>query len=70
MSKHVGEVFRKKLGGKWNLELENKTDAYYAIPALKGGNNMPNPIAPVTLLTASISRNKGNYISSILQNKL
>lgn len=70
MSKYVGEVFRKNLGGKWYLELENKNDAYYGIPAVKGGHDMSSPIAPATLLTACISREKGDYISSILQNKL
>ena len=66
---YIGETFRKHIGGKWYMDLEDKKNAYYHMPVL----NSPNYkgliyLAPLTYATACISRNKGNYISTILKN--
>lgn len=67
---YIGETFRKNIGGKWKLDLSNEKSAYYKLPILTDSPNINSPIAPHTLATACISRGKGNYISTILNNKL
>lgn len=69
LSKYVGEIFIKNTGGGWHLELENKKDVYFNIPTVIS-ENISSPIAPLTMLTACISRNKGNYISTVLKNQI
>lgn len=32
---YIGETYRQHLGGKWFIDLENKKNAYYAMPILK-----------------------------------
>jgi len=69
ISKYIGEVFRAQLDGKWNIELKNEKDVYYNLPIITG-DNIFHPVAPLTLVTACIRRNKGNYISNVLQSYL
>jgi hypothetical protein len=65
-SRYVGEVFRKKLGGKWQLQFDNPKYAHYGLPEISGYSSRPTPISPYTLITAAISRKEGSYISSVL----
>ena len=66
---YIGETFRKHIGGKWFIDLKNKKNAYYSMPVLTDETYLgETSIAPMTFATACISRNKGNYISTILLN--
>ena len=65
----IGETFRKHIGGKWFIDLKNKKNAYYSMPVLTDETYIGETfVAPMTFATACISRNKGNYISTILLN--
>lgn len=68
---YIGETFRKHIGGKWFIDLENKKNAYYSMPVLtdKSYKGLLY-VSPMTYATACISRKKGNYISTILLNKM
>lgn len=68
---YIGETFRKHIGGKWFMDLDNKDNVFYMMPVLtdkeyKGVKYK----SPMTFSTASISRKKGNYISTILKNNM
>ncbi|WP_294304164.1 hypothetical protein [uncultured Chryseobacterium sp.] len=68
---YIGETFRKHIGGKWFMDTENKKNAFYMMPVLtspefKGVKYK----SPVTYATASIDRQEGNYISTILKNNM
>lgn len=66
---YIGETFRKHIGGKWFIDLKNKKNAYYSMPVLTDESYIGETyVAPMTFATACISRNKGNYISTILLN--
>ena len=66
---YIGETFRKHIGGKWFIDLKNKKNAYYSMPVLTDETYIGETfVAPMTFATACISRNKGNYISTILLN--
>jgi len=67
---YIGETFRKNIGGKWKLDIDNEKSAYFNLPILTDSPKINSPVAPHTLATACISREKGNYISTILNNKL
>lgn len=66
---YVGGVFRRKLEGKWEIDLENEKNAYFKLPVIVS-ESTPAPISPHTLITASFSRNKGNFISTVLNNAI
>ena len=66
---YIGETFRKHIGGKWFIDLENKKNVYYSMPVLTDETYRGvTYVSPMTFATACISRNKGNYISTILLN--
>ena len=66
---YIGETFRKHIGGKWYIDLENKKNAYYSMPVLTDPAYIGERyVASMTYATACISRQKGNYISTILLN--
>lgn len=66
---YIGETFRKHIGGKWFMDTDDKTNAYFMMPVLTNPDYIGEKyIAPLTFATACISRKKGNYISTILKN--
>ena len=66
-AQYIGEVFRKHIGGHWDIELENQADAFYAIPKLTDFGPKSSPISPVSMTTALLDRRTGHYLSQILE---
>lgn len=71
---YVGETFRKVLADKtdrepniWTIELDRIDNIYFNMPTIKIGGYIG---CPHYLVTASLDRRQGNYISTILKNKL
>lgn len=66
---YVGETFMKYIGGKWYVEQENSKSPFYQQLMIKykdkDGDVEYRSIR--ALCTSSISRNKGNLISSTLK---
>jgi len=70
LSRYVGEVFRKNLRAKWDIELKNQKDAYFGLPKLVGYSDSLNAECPLSLVTASANRRKGTFLSSVLRNMM
>jgi hypothetical protein len=68
LARYVGEVYRKTLGGIWDIRLDDPKYAYYGLPELTGFSEKPSPIAPHTLVTASADRRTGVYLRTVLEN--
>ena len=62
---YVGETFRKALGGKWDIQLDDPTYAYHSMPIISGTNISE---CPLTLVTAVADRRTGNYLRTVLEN--
>jgi len=62
---YVGEVFRKALGGHWRIRLDDSKYAFHGIPELWFLEEKDTPVAPITLVTASLDRRTGKYISLV-----
>jgi hypothetical protein len=65
---YIGETFRKILGGKWDIRLNDPKFAFAGLPILVGGVNQAVPRCPLTLATATADRRAGNYLRTILEN--
>lgn len=68
MARYVGQVFRKKLGGKWTIDYSDKKNAFYGLPQLVGMNGQRTQICPLTLVTASTDRRTGSFIRMVFDN--
>ena len=64
-ARYVGEVFRTALGGHWRLRLNDPKYAYHGIPELWFLEKKDTPVAPLTLVTASLDRRTGKFISLV-----
>ena len=47
MARYVGQVFRKKLGGKWTIDYSDKKNAFFGLPQLVGMNGQRSTNLPV-----------------------
>jgi len=65
MARYVGEVFRKKLGGKWMIDHSDQKNAFYGLPQLVEMNGQRTQICPLTLVTASTDRRTGSFIRTV-----
>ena len=68
---YIGETYRRRLGGKWFMDLENKKHAFYAMPVLKElTSRRAGSMTPLIDATASLNRRTGTYMSTILRYKI
>ncbi|BEU95396.1 hypothetical protein ACDW_11010 [Acidovorax sp. DW039] len=70
MARHVGEVFRRRLGGKWVIDYSDKNNVFYALPQLVGMAGQKTQCCPLTLVTASLDRRTGRFIRLVFDNYL
>jgi hypothetical protein len=67
-ARYVGETYRRTLGGRWDIELDDPKDVNYRLPVLTGFKGEYSRQSPVTLVTASLDRRAGSYLRTVLQN--
>jgi hypothetical protein len=65
LSCYVGETIRKNTTRIWTIDLENRNRAYFGLPVLLRPGDPPE--CPMSMVTASISRKKGNYMEKLLR---
>jgi hypothetical protein len=66
LARYIGETFRKAIGGKWELRLDDPRYVFHGLPQLTGFSEKPTPVAPISLATATADRRTGNFLSSVL----
>lgn len=68
---YIGEIFRKALGGRWDIELGDPDYVYFGVPILRGlGGSTNESECPLSLATASADRRTGNYLRTVLENQI
>ncbi len=65
---YLGEILRVATGSKWTIENRDKKFVYFGLPILHGGRLGQMPACPMTMVTASLDRRTGRYLSTILAN--
>ena len=68
VARYVGETYRKQLGGRWQIRLDDPKYAFFGLPELTGFSEKPTPISPHSLATAMADRRSGTYLRTILEN--
>lgn len=68
VARYVGETFRRKLGGIWDIGLSDPKYVYFGLPVLRGEGKKTTPICPHTLATASVDRRSGTFMKTVLNN--
>lgn len=64
---YVGETYRKQLGGKWDIELNDTEFVFFGLPILKGEYDSE---CPLSLTTATANRRTGSYLRTVLVNSM
>ncbi len=68
LARYVGETFRRQLGGRWHLRLDEPDYAFYGLPELTGLAAPSTSECPHTLVTAAADRRRGTYLRTVLEN--
>ena len=63
--RYVGEVFRKALGGRWRIRLDDPQYIYHGLPELSFLEKKDTPVAPITVVTTSLDRRTGKFLSLV-----
>lgn len=61
--RYIGEVFRKKLGGHWDMSFQNDSDVD-AGPFLSGFKQNKNRIYPYGLMKKVLHEKSGNFLKN------
>ena len=67
-ARYVGETFRLHLGGKWFIDNVDESNVFFGIPQLKGLKGQMAQLCPLTLVTATLDRRRGDYLFAIMEN--
>ena len=71
ISRYVGEVFIQHVQGYWEIDLSDEDNVFFARPIIRSNEvKLGTDVYPASLVTASVKRRKGNFISTILRNIL
>ena len=70
LARYIGETFRKVIGGRWEIRLDDPNYVYHGRPQLTGFSDTPTPISPHSLATASADRRTGRFMSGVLSSYL
>jgi hypothetical protein len=62
---YVGEVFRKTLNSKWDIELDDPSFVFFGMPIIASDKVSE---CPLTLITAAADRRTGIYLRTVLFN--
>ena len=68
VARYIGETYRKQIGGRWQIRLDDPKYAFFGLPELTGFSERPTPICPHSLATAMTDRRSGTYLRTILEN--
>jgi hypothetical protein len=68
VARYIGETYRKQLGGRWQIRLDDPKYAFFGLPELTGFSEKPTPISPHSLATALTDRRTGTYLRMIFEN--
>ena len=66
LARYIGETFRKAIGGRWEIRLDDPKYVYHGRPQLTGFSRTPTPISPHSLATASADRRTGTFMTGVL----
>jgi hypothetical protein len=66
LARYIGETFRKAIGGRWEIRLDDPKYVFYGKPQLTGFSDRPTPVGPLSLATASADRRTGRFLSGVL----
>ena len=64
-ARYVGEVFRRNIGGRWRLRDDDPKYIYAGLPELTFLAERDTPVCPITLVSASLDRRTGKFISGV-----
>jgi hypothetical protein len=67
-ARYVGEIFRIVTGSKWDVQLDDPKALFFGVPVLNGGKFGSMPECPLSMVTASLDRRTGKYLSGIVRN--
>jgi hypothetical protein len=66
LARYIGETFRKAIGGRWGIRLDDPKYVFYGLPEIVGYSDKPTSLCPISLATASADRRNGRYLSGVL----
>lgn len=66
-SRYVGEILRRATSSEWRIDLEDRSMVFFGLPFLTGGKLGPTRVCPLSLVTASLDRRTGHYMSRLIR---
>lgn len=70
LARYIGEVFRKAIGGRWELRLDDPQYVFHGKPQLAGFWEKATPLCPLLLATATADRRTGHFLEAVLASYL
>lgn len=61
-ARYLGEAFRKNVGGRWDLYLENTQDLHYKLPVITGFAPIDLDFCPVELIENFVAKKEAGML--------
>lgn len=69
-ARYLGEVFRRSLGGKWELCLKDPKYLYYKLPVIGGYSKLPIEFCPIEVIANFVARKESGLLKRAVESHL
>jgi hypothetical protein len=69
-ARYLGEVFRKNLGGKWELCLKDPKYLFYKLPVISGYSEMPIEFCPIEIIANFAGKKESGLLKRAVESHL
>lgn len=69
-ARYLGEVFRKSLGGKWELCLKDPKYLFYKLPVISGYSKLPIEFCPIQVIGNFVARKEPGLLKRAVESHL
>lgn len=70
VARYIGEVFRKTVGGKWELCLKDPKYLYYGLPVISGFSDLPIEFCPIEVTRNFVRSRRLGLIRNAIESNI
>jgi hypothetical protein len=66
-ARYLGEVFRKNVGGKWELFIEDPRNLFFGLPVISGYSVRSIEFCPIEMISNCLARRRPGLLKEIVK---
>lgn len=69
-ARHLGEVFRMSVGGRWDIDLDNERSLHYGLPVVTGYSSSRISFCPIEIVRNYLNTGRSGLLDRAVESHL